>query len=138
MTADPSCCVAFDKEDALSVLVTDPLAVPQPLASSALAARLQQSPLAAGGNWHKSHLIRSPFPLSHYLSELFELIIVDGTQCQFLIRIVWVSIDADYLGELGGSLAAVLPVVQEPELREGVRPSLTRGGHLRPLFFRGL
>jgi hypothetical protein len=85
MTADPSCCVAFDKEDALSVLVANPLAVPQPLASGAFAARLQQSPLAAGGNWHKSHLIRSPFPLSHYLSELFELIIVDGTQRQFLI-----------------------------------------------------
>lgn len=64
MPADPSHLVAFDKEDALSVLVADPLAVAQPPASGAGAARLQQSPLAAGGVWHESDLSRLPRPLS--------------------------------------------------------------------------
>jgi hypothetical protein len=41
MPADPSRLVAFDKEDALSVLVANPLTVPQPPASGALAARFQ-------------------------------------------------------------------------------------------------
>lgn len=65
------------------------------------------------------------------------MIIVDGTQCQFLIYIFWEVVKVDCLNELGRSLAAVLPVVQQPELREGMRPSLTVGGHFRPFFFRG-
>jgi hypothetical protein len=85
MSADPSCCVAFDKENALSVLVADPLAVPKPPASGAGAARLKQSPLAAGGNWHESDLSRLPRPLSDKFAELFESVVVDSAECQFLI-----------------------------------------------------
>lgn len=69
---------------------------------------------------------------------LLKPVVVDGAERHFPIHIVWEIVETDHLSELAGALAAVLPVVQQPELREGVRPSLTRGGHLRPLFLRGL
>ncbi|CAB4150348.1 hypothetical protein UFOVP570_26 [uncultured Caudovirales phage] len=69
---------------------------------------------------------------------LLKPVVVDGAQCQFLIYILWEVVEADRLAELAGALAAILPVVQKPELREGVRPSLTVGGQFRALFFRGL
>ena len=137
LTAHPRRLVAFHEEDALSVLVADPLAVAKPPASGTGAAGLKQSPLAAGGVGHKSDLSRLSLPLAYQFSELLKLIIVDGTKCQFLIYIVWEVVEVDRLNELGRSLAAVLPIVQQPELREGMRPSLTVGGQARPFFFRG-
>ena len=69
---------------------------------------------------------------------LLKPVVVDSAERHFPIHIVWEIVEADRLAELAGALAAILPVVQKPELREGVRPSLTVGGQFRALFFRGL
>ncbi len=137
LTANPRRLVSFHEENALSVLVAHPLSVAQPPTSGAGAAGFKESPLAAGGIGHELDLSRFTRFLAYKFSVLFKLVVMDCTKRKFPIHILWEVVESDCFGELNGSLAAVLPVVQKPELREGVRPSLTVGGQARFLFLRG-